>query len=160
VCRCMRRASPTAHPAGERDRLARRRDLGIIPLVGGIRIAFALMLLLAPVAAAGDEVQLFMERYELALDHGDVVLLSELYENWSADKADRLENYFGSVVTEFNVEFSDLEVDHLDVNRARVRFLRRDRFTDVQTSRRVEKRLRLVKNLVLRDGRWCIGTRK
>jgi hypothetical protein len=118
------------------------------------------MLLLSPVAAAGDEVQLFMERYELALDRGDVVLLSELYEDWSADRANKLENYFGSVVTEFNVEFSELEVDRLEVDRARVRFLRRDRFTDVQTSRRIEKRVRLVKNLLLRDGRWCIGTRK
>jgi hypothetical protein len=119
-----------------------------------------LALLVAPSAAADETVDAFMERYERALDRGDTNLLADVYEDWSTTKEEKLAHYFSKVVTEFNVEFTQVEVEQSRADRARIRFLRRDRFTDVVTSRRIQKQIRLAKDLVLRDGRWCIEPRR
>ena len=125
--------------------------------MGGILFSFALVYLCAGSAAAEESILAFMERYEMALDHGDTVLLGDVYEDWSPKKESRLRRYFSSIVTEFNVEFQELVVDEIGPGMARIRFLRRDRFTDALTGRRVQKQIWLDKYLRRYDGHWRLS---
>ncbi len=121
-------------------------------------LALAGLLGLAPGAAGADEtVPEFMERYEAALDHSDLLALSRIYEEWSAKRERRLRDYFSASVAELNVELSQLEVVERGGDSARIRFLRRDRFTDLETGSRVEKRIRLERTLRKHDGFWKLA---
>lgn len=120
----------------------------------------ALALLVFPLGALAQETQEsvtdFMQRYELALDRGDTALLRDVYADWSEERASKLAHYFHDVIAEQNVEFSDVIVEQTAPDHARVRFLRRDRFTDQKTGDRVEKHILLEKALLLRDGHWLV----
>lgn len=107
--------------------------------------------------AAQESVEEFMERYEAALDHGDPGLLSQIYLDWTRTKAQKLQEYFSEIVTEFNVEFTELEVDWVEPDLARVRFMRRDFFTDLDTGRRIKRHKRLDKTLRRVAGRWKVA---
>lgn len=120
-------------------------------------MALALLIAGYPLCGAAQEsIAAFMERYELALDRGDTGLLRDVYAEWTEERAAKLAHYFRDVITEHNVEFTDVIVEQPAQDRARVRFLRRDRFTDQQTGERLEKSIRLEKALLLRDGHWLV----
>jgi hypothetical protein len=109
-------------------------------------VALALVVIGYPLCGAAQEsIADFMARYELALDRGDTALLRDVYAEWTEERATKLAHYFRDVIAEHNVE-----------DRARVRFLRRDRFTDQETGERLEKSIRLEKALLLRDGHWLV----
>src|SRR5262245_9388636 len=107
-------------------------------------------------ASAPETVEQFMERYERALDRGDPALLRDVYAEWSPERESSLSHYFRDVIAEQNVEFSEVIVDQNGGDRAHVRFVRRDRFTDVKTGDRVLKKIQLEKALLLRDGYWRV----
>lgn len=120
-----------------------------------------LAMLLTPVRApAGESVAEFMARYELALDHGDPALLSQVYEDWSAEREERLRVYFTEEIAELNVEFSELRVETTGDEHARIHYLRRDRFTDARSGSRYDKRIRLSRGLRLENGRWKLLSRR
>lgn len=121
--------------------------------------AFGLVLLLASATVSAEEsVPAFLERYERALDHADLEALGEVYAAWTAERAAKLARYFGTVVTEFDTEFHEVEIERVSETEARVRFLRRDRFTDRATGRRIEKSIRLQKQLQRINGRWRVAS--
>jgi len=115
------------------------------------------VLLLAGNAHAEETVEAFVARYEVALDRGDPELLRAVYEDWSIEKENRLREYFGETVREFNVEFSELEVVAAEPERAEIRFVRRDRFTDTISGARIEKRLTLDRTLHRFGGLWKLA---
>lgn len=120
-------------------------------------VALAVVLIGYPLCGSAQEsIDAFMERYELALDRGDVALLRDVYAEWTEERATKLAHYFRDVIAEQNVEFREVVVEQPGQDRARVRFLREDRFTDVETGDRVEKRIVLEKALLLRDGHWMV----
>ncbi len=124
-------------------------------------VVLALVLAGIPVSAHAEEsIGAFMERYELALDRGDTRLLRDIYAEWTSELEAKLSHYFRSVIAEQNVEFSEVVVEQPAEDRARVRFVRRDRFTDQRTGERVEKRILLEKALLLRDGHWMVTRAK
>ena len=121
----------------------------------GNLIALPLALLVPMNAALAQEsVSQFMERYERALDHGDPVLLAHVYRDWSAEKESRLRSYFTEEIAELDVEFSELRVERLSDEAVRIRFVRRDRFTDPRNGSRYDKRIRLTRELRRSNGRW------
>ena len=126
-----------------------------------MRVDFALAacaaLALAGGARADETVEDFVTRYELALDRGDTELLRGVYEDWSVEKELRLRAYFAETVREFNVEFSELEVVAADDQQARIRLVRRDRFTDALSGQRVERELALDHTLHRFGGLWRIA---
>ena len=103
-----------------------------------MRVDFALAacaaLALAGGARADETVEDFVTRYELALDRGDTELLRGV-----------------------NVEFSELEVVAADDQQARIRLVRRDRFTDALSGQRVERELALDRTLHRFGGLWRIA---
>jgi len=111
----------------------------------------------ARVAHAEETVEAFVARYELALDRGDPDLLRAVYEDWSLEKEAKLRTYFAETVREFNVELSDVEVVESDEARARIRFVRRDRFTDARSGQRVEKQVQLDRTLHRSGGLWKLA---
>ena len=127
--------------------------------VAGVVAVYAasLAFALAPAARADETVQDFVSRYELALDRGDTDLLRGVYEDWTIEKELRLRAYFAETVREFNVEFSDLEVVASDPEQARIRFVRRDRFTDALSGQRVERELSLDRTLHRIGGLWRLA---
>ncbi len=122
-------------------------------------VAFAASLVLGSsgLGRADESVQDFVSRYELALDRGDTELLRGVYEDWTVEKEVRLREYFTQTVREFNVEFSDLEVLAADEEQARIRFVRRDRFTDAVSGQRVERELALDRTLNRFGGLWRLA---
>ena len=120
-----------------------------------VAVSFALGL--APAARADESVEDFVSRYELALDRGDTELLRGVYEDWTIEKELRLRAYFAETVREFNVEFSELEVVESDDAQARIRFVRRDRFTDAVSGQRVERELSLDRILHRFGGLWRLA---
>jgi hypothetical protein len=120
-------------------------------------LAIPLVLLAAPALADGDEsVPAFMERYERALDYGDIDQLREVYADWTPDRASALRRYFTRTVTEFNTEFEEVEVEYVARNRARVRFVRQDHFLDLISGERVQMQVELERDLIKRDGLWQV----
>ncbi len=120
-------------------------------------LALALVIVAFPASGTAQEsVTDFMERYEVALDRGDLVLLRDVYAEWSDERETKLVHYFRDVIAEQNVEFSEVVVEQPSENQAHVRFVRQDRFTDIETGDRVEKRIQLEKALLLRDGHWLV----
>jgi hypothetical protein len=126
-----------------------------------MRVAVVVSLLvalgLAGVARAGETLKAFVARYELALDRGDPELLRGVYEDWSLEKEGRLREYFAETVREFNVEFSDVEIVANDEAQAQIRFVRRDRFTDARSGRRIERELSLDRTLHRYGGLWKLA---
>jgi hypothetical protein len=120
-------------------------------------LAVSVALALAGAARSDETVQDFVARYELALDRGDTELLRGVYEDWSLEKESRLRSYFAETVREFNVEFSELEIVAADDQQARIRVLRRDRFTDALSGQRVERELALDRTLHRFGGLWRIA---
>lgn len=112
---------------------------------------------LAHSARADETVQDFVSRYELALDRGDTELLRGVYEDWSVEKELRLRAYFAETVREFNVELTELEIVAADDRQARIRFVRRDRFTDALSGQRVERELSLDRTLHRFGGLWRLA---
>ncbi len=108
-------------------------------------------------AAAEETVEAFVARYELALDRGDPELLRGVYEEWNPEKEGRLRQYFAETVREFNVEFSNIEVVAADDAQAQIRFLRRDRFTDAESGRRIEREQTLDRTLHRFGGLWRLA---
>jgi hypothetical protein len=123
----------------------------------GVAVSFALGVALPGAARADESVHDFVSRYELALDRGDTELLRAVYEDWTVEKELRLREYFDRTVREFNVEFSDVEVVASDETQARIRFVRRDRFTDAISGRRIERELRLDRILHRFGGLWRLA---
>jgi hypothetical protein len=124
-----------------------------VAFVVGVSLAFGL----ANTARAEETVEAFVSRYELALDRGDTELLRGVYEDWTVEKEGRLREYFSETVREFNVEFSDVEVFASDDAQALIRFVRRDRFTDVRSGRRIERELSLDRTLHRYGGLWRLA---
>jgi len=108
-------------------------------------------------AGADETVAAFLARYELALDRGDPELLRGVYEDWTVEKESRLREYFAETVREFNVEFSEVEVVTSDAAQAQIRFVRRDRFTDARSGRRIERQLSLDRTLHRYGGLWRLA---
>ena len=124
-------------------------------VVVGVTVSLALAL--AGAARADESVQDFVARYELALDRGDTDLLRGVYEDWTVEKEVRLREYFNETVREFNVEFSDLEVVTSNDEQAEIRFVRRDRFTDAISGRRIEREALLDRTLHRFGGLWRLA---
>ena len=120
-------------------------------------LASAAALWLANIARAEETVEAFVARYELALDRGDPELLRGVYEDWSLEKEERLREYFAETVREFNVEFSNIEVVANDEAQAQIRFVRRDRFTDARSGRRIEREQSLDRTLHRYGGLWRLA---
>ena len=120
-------------------------------------VAVCSALALASPARADETVQDFVSRYELALDRGDTELLRGVYEDWTVEKELRLREYFAQTVREFNVEFSELQVVEADDAQAQIRFVRRDRFTDAISGRRIERELQLDRTLHRFGGLWRLA---
>lgn len=135
-----------------RERLQARHGTGSALLLAVLLAAGG-----APGASAEESVLEFMERYEMALDHGDPRLLAEVYEDWGPGKESQLRAYFSEEIAELNVEFSELEVWQDGDGSATIRFLRRDRFTDARDGSRHEKRIRLRRELRRHGSRWKLA---
>lgn len=122
-----------------------------------VMVAVSVALTAASAARTEESVQDFVSRYELALDRGDTDLLRGVYEVWTIEKELRLREYFAETVREFNVEFSDVEVVASDAEQAQIRFVRRDRFTDAESGKRIERELALDRTLHRVGGLWRLA---
>jgi len=56
-------------------------------------------------------------------------------------------------------EFKEFEVEQVEPDLGRIRFMRRDRFTDVETGEPVQKKIRLLKYIRMHGGRWRVARR-
>ncbi len=106
-------------------------------------------------AIADESVEGFLERYEAALDHGNVAEIARLYENPDPTRDRKLRVYFENVVAEYNAEIENLQIIARESSDSlRIRFDRRDRFTDRETGKRIEKSASHERLLRKRDGFW------
>jgi TolB-like protein len=101
------------------------------------------------------QVRAFLERYRHALESKNVDEVAALYVSFSDRQRAALQSYLANA-KDLVVELSDIAITPHGKDVA-VSFIRRDRFTDAESSRPVRLEVRLTKVLVWEQSTWKIG---